>query len=346
MSEVVVGRAAASRYVGALFGSAPEGVLVEVRFRVASGMRQGFFTVGASRAVVDAVAALATRTDVFVGVLPRVRRRGRVEDVVERGWVVWVDCDTSASAAALRSFEPRPSMVVASGSGQHRHAYWFLEESVDLAWLERLNRRLALALGADAGVVTKPHTILRPPGSLNWKHRPPAPVRLLGLCEQRRVSAVELDRQLPLERERIERAARAPGQGLLSARVVDSLAMVPPRVYFERLTGARVGRSGNVCCPFHEDRSPSLHVYDDPSRGWYCFGCGRGGSIYDLASLVWLSGQSSGVNLRGRRFVEVRDRLASIFLAGPQAAGSSGQVIDGSRARLQPLGEARPSAER
>jgi hypothetical protein len=30
---------------------------------------------------------------------------------------------------------------------------------------------------------------------------------------------------------------------------------------------------------------PSLHVYDTPARGWYCFGrCRRGGTIYDLAA--------------------------------------------------------------
>lgn len=306
MSDLVVGREAASRYVAALFGSAPEGVLVEVRFRVASGMRQAFFTAGGSRAVVDAVAALATRTDVFVGVLPRVRRRGRLEDVVERGGVVWADCDTIASADALRSFEPRPSMVVASGSGQHRHAYWFLRESVDLSWLEQLNRRLALALGADAGVVTKPHTILRPPGSLNWKHRPAARVRLLGVRGHHRISAVELEGQLPHEQERIERDARALGDALPSPRVVDSLEMVPPRVYFERLTGLRVGRSGKVCCPFHEDRTPSLHVYDDPGRGWYCFGCGRGGSIYDLAALVLKR------ETRGRDFIRLRRELEAL----------------------------------
>jgi hypothetical protein len=37
----------------------------------------------------------------------------------------------------------------------------------------------------------------------------------------------------------------------------------------------------------HEDRTPSLHVYGDPERGWFCFGCGRGGSIYDFAALLF-----------------------------------------------------------
>ena len=305
MTELVIGRQAATRYVEGLFGSAPVGGLVEVRVRVASGMRQRFFPADASSTVVDAVLAFAERTDAFVGVLPRVRRRGRLQDVVERGGVVWADCDTPESAAALRSFEPGPSMVVASGSGQHRHAYWLLREPVDLGSIEQLNRRLALALGADAGVVTKPHTILRPAGSLNWKHRPPAPVRLLGLREHTRVTAEELDRQLPCERSSINRDARVARQQL-TATAVDALQSVPPPVYFERLTGIRVGRSGKVRCPFHEDRTPSLHVYDDPGRGWYCFGCGRGGSIYDLASLLWQR------PARGRDFIQLRRELEAL----------------------------------
>ncbi len=55
-------------------------------------------------------------------------------------------------------------VAACSGSGPHQDAYWFLREPVDLASLENLNRRLAVALGADAGVVAKPHTTLRPAG--------------------------------------------------------------------------------------------------------------------------------------------------------------------------------------
>ncbi len=347
MSESVVGREATSRFVSVLFGSTRERSLFEVRFRSERGMGQRFFSVERPRAVVEAVLSLAVRTDVFVGVLPRVRPRGRLQDVVERSDVIWADCDTPESAAALASFRPRPSIVVASGSGQHRHAYWLLRESVDLASLENLNRRLAAALGADAGVVTRPHTILRPSGSANWKHSPPAPVRLLGVREGHRVGVNELDRKLPPDRSGVDSAApagraRAPWRGARG----DPLQSVPPPVYFERLTGQRVGRSGKVRCPFHDpDDTPSLHCYGDGS--WFCFGaCRTGGSSYDFAARLRLSGRPSGAQLRGRRFIQVRDRLAGIFLAGSTAAGSSGRVIDGSRARLEPLGEARPSAER
>jgi CHC2 zinc finger len=302
-------REAAGEYMRALFGSAPEGSLVEVRFRVPSGMAQRFMPASRERDVVDAVLSLVARTEVFVGVLPRARPGGRVADVVTRSSVLWADCDTSASVAALASFEPTPSMVVASGSDQHLHAYWFLREPVDLDRLEDLNRRLAAALGADGGVVTKPHTILRPAGSLNRKHSPPALVRLIGLQDGPRPGADEID--LPLPRERTEPAStshaglsRAPSPIASS----DPLLLVPPPLYFERLTGLRVGQSGKLRCLFHDDRSPSLHVYREPGRGWYCFGCGRGGSIYDLAALL------SGRETRGQNFSALRRELEELLL--------------------------------
>jgi hypothetical protein len=53
-----------------------------------------------------------------------------------------------------------------------------------------------------------------------------------------------------------------------------------------------------------------------PERGWYCFGCRRGGSIYDLAAVPYFSGQSGEVLLRGERFIEVRERLMAMFFPG------------------------------
>ena len=235
-------RRAAGEYVRALFGPAPEGSLVEVRFRVPSGMAQRFMPASRERDVVDAVLSLASRTEVFVGVLPRARPGGRLADVVRRSSVLWADCDTSASVAALAGFEPGPSMVVASGSRQHLHAYWFLQEPVELDRLEHLNRRLAAALGADGGVVTRPHTILRPAGSLNRKHSPPAPVRLMSLQEGHRVDADEIDGRLPRARTEPKTTSHA-GLSHASSPIAssDPLRLVPPPVYFERLTGLRVG---------------------------------------------------------------------------------------------------------
>ena len=90
----------------------------------------------------------------------------------------------------------------------------------------------------------------------------------------------------------------------------DRLLLVAPPVYFKRLTGLRVGPSGKLHCLFHDDRSPSLHVYREPARGWYCFGCGRGGSVYDLAALLL------GRKTRGRDFCELRRELEALLLTG------------------------------
>lgn len=46
-----------------------------------------------------------------------------------------------------------------------------------------------------------------------------------------------------------------------------------------------VDRQGNALCPFHGDTNKSLKVYKDPSRGWHCFGCHKGGSVIDMCML-------------------------------------------------------------
>lgn len=125
-------------------------------------------------------------------------------------------------------------------------------------------------------------------------------MRLLVADERRRVEIGELEHDLPPEPEspsairRLRTSGEAP---------IDALRSVPPALYVERLTGQRVGRSRKVRCPFHDDQTPSLHVYEDADRGWYCFGCARGGSIYDLAALLWQR------ETRGEDFVALRRDL-------------------------------------
>jgi hypothetical protein len=73
----------------------------------------------------------------------------------------------------------------------------------------------------------------------------------------------------------------------------------------------------------HDDRTASLHVYPEPERGWFCFGCRRGGSIYDLAAGIWLpwagSPREADRPLRGREFLELRQRLSRLLAAEPAA---------------------------
>jgi hypothetical protein len=104
---------------------------------------------------------------------------------------------------------------------------------------------------------------------------------------------------------------------LLSQRVrraasEDALLAISPRVYVERLLGTPVRRDGKVRCPFHDpDRTPSLHAYEDPQRGWYCFSCGRGGSIYDFAAPLL------GRGTRGDEFIDLRRELMAMMLGRP-----------------------------
>jgi hypothetical protein len=63
----------------------------------------------------------------------------------------------------------------------------------------------------------------------------------------------------------------------------------------------------------HDDWTASLQLYEDGT--WYCYGaCKAGGSIFDFASRLWLTGQSRDEKLRGREFLLVRHRLAEMFM--------------------------------
>lgn len=48
--------------------------------------------------------------------------------------------------------------------------------------------------------------------------------------------------------------------------------------------GLTVGRNGIVCCPFHEDRHPSMKLNEDY---FFCFGCGETGDVIDLAAKLF-----------------------------------------------------------
>lgn len=45
--------------------------------------------------------------------------------------------------------------------------------------------------------------------------------------------------------------------------------------------GLRVNRSSMACCPFHDDRTPSMKLNEDY---YYCFGCGATGDVVDLTA--------------------------------------------------------------
>ena len=133
---------------------------------------------------------LGRRTDVYVGCAPRTRRHGG-RDAVARAFVLWADCDGDDAVDALERFEPQPSVVIASGSGRNCHAYWPLTEPLAAGEIERGNRRLAHALGADPASADAAR-ILRVPATYSHKHEPPVPVEALRLDVDRRMPAADV----------------------------------------------------------------------------------------------------------------------------------------------------------
>ena len=50
------------------------------------------------------------------------------------------------------------------------------------------------------------------------------------------------------------------------------------------LYGIEIGRNGMACCPFHDDKNPSLKLNEDY---FYCFGCGATGDVIDFTARLY-----------------------------------------------------------
>lgn len=75
-------------------------------------------------------------------------------------------------------------------------------------------------------------------------------------------------------------------------------------------------RDGYIVCPFHAEKTPSLKLHKD---GWYCYGCGAGGSVITFAMLhdrltfrdaVKYLDAEFGLNLINDRPVSLHDDLS------------------------------------
>lgn len=75
--------------------------------------------------------------------------------------------------------------------------------------------------------------------------------------------------------------------------------------------GLRIPPSGMICCPFHEDRHPSLKLNGDY---FFCFGCGAAGDVIDFTA-----------RLLGLSCYEAAQKLASDF----GISAEPGQVTTG-----------------
>lgn len=293
------------RYLDVLFSQARPLTLIEVRWRTRTGMGQRFVPVTDRPTAATLIGELAVGTDVYVGVLPRWRPRGGRSAVVGDCRTVWVDLDIDVAARALEPVDPAPSLVLASGSPGHLHVYWSLSRAEPAAVIERANRRLTWALGGDLAS-TDAARILRPPATVNHA-RGGAVVRLIGdasIGEACRLADLVGGLADPPDR-RAHATGLHPGRSRRAGG--DWLLALSPEQYVTALTGQRMNRDRKVRCPLHNDRTPSLHVYEDPDAGWYCFGCRRGGTAYDLAAGLW------GIQPRGDGMRVLRSGLQRLL---------------------------------
>jgi RepB DNA-primase from phage plasmid/CHC2 zinc finger len=246
---------------------------------------------------------------------------------VSRSHLVFVELDAPASERLLERSPAPPSMLVASGTPGHVHAYWLLCAPVSAQAAQDANRLLALRVGGDLASVDAAR-ILRPPQTFNHKHRPPIEVRLELLEPQRAYQLEELtagledqaakrssDKMRPVLASGRARIGRRAGVGDL---VHEQLREIPTSAYIARLTGRQPNREGKIPCPFHDDRTPSLQCYGDGT--WCCFGCRRGGTVFDFAGALW------GLDTKGREFLQLRARLAH-ELVGAQASAPPGPQV-------------------
>ena len=53
-----------------------------------------------------------------------------------------------------------------------------------------------------------------------------------------------------------------------------------------QMYGLQVDRGGFTRCPFHNEKTGSMKVYNG-SKGWHCFGCHKGGDVIDFTEMFF-----------------------------------------------------------
>lgn len=289
----------------------------DLRYSPPAGlMRRRYVSVLRLQQVASRITALAPDADVYLGAALRDRARGD-KAAIHGSQLLYIECDDPAARERLADFACPPSMIVASGSPGHLHFYWRLRERATAARIESANRRLALSLHGEPGCADIVR-MLRPPQSLNHKHTPPLPVRLLEHDAGARYALAELLATLPHDPEPRHALPASSASRRARRNALDrALLAIPAGEYVRVLVNREPNRAGKVLCPFHEETEPSLQLYSDGT--FYCFGarCKKGGTIFDFAAAVW------GIGTRADDFLELRRRLAHTFGLAARTGGVS-----------------------
>jgi hypothetical protein len=275
-------------------------------------MDRTFFAEDATTGAARRIIRRAAKADIYVGVALRDRPTDGGKDAISGSRLLYIECDDPSARQSLAQFAHPPTMEVASGSPDHLHLYWRLARRATNAQVESANRRLALALGGELGCIDIAR-LLRPPDTLNYKHDPPRPVKLLAYRPTARYTLAELTSRLPDDPLPAATGPARPRPRSSDRTPLDhALLAIPAAEYVRVLANATPNRAGKILCPFHADTSPSLQLYPDGT--FYCYGrhskqraCRKGGTIFDFAAATW------GLATRDNDFLELRRRLASTF---------------------------------
>ena len=273
-------------------------------------------------------------------------RRRRTSNATAAGiYGLWLDLDVKpggapnlGAAEALAWEIAEPTLVVATGGGLHVwHLFgrpWLFADDDDrdaatalaVRWQEAHRRAAGWNIDPTADLAR----VLRIPGTVNTKYGktarllddsivrarlhngvphcaigPRHPVNDLAAAVEH-IAAVAPKATAPYTERSDGGAVRNPETGAVLYN--DPLLKIPATTYVPLLTRQEPGRDRKIRCPFHDDAEPSLHVYDGPGRGWFCFGCRRGGSIFDFGAALY------GLEPRGSDFHNIRRRLAADLL--------------------------------
>ncbi len=238
----------ATQMLGALVAGLESGYVELPIHREHGPSRSEFFPVADFANAAQRAVELGRACDLYYSVIPRAHEGGRGAADVGPATTVWADLDSPEAMIEVLSFVA-PSIMVATGTEGHHHAYWLLDAPHDAEAVVALNRDLALHLGADVRA-TDAARVLRLPGTLNHKTHPPAAVRLVAL-EAQRYSFAELRAAVPPPKP--ERRQTRATETRSSEKAL--------RQVLDRLDGVRPTTNGwTALCPAHDDHNPSLSV--------------------------------------------------------------------------------------
>lgn len=204
---------------------------------------------GISEAVANTQASSAMRQDAYLACAEFASSQNRTSENAAGAWAFWVDIDcgpdkpysdTDDANAALKKFStygglPEPTHLVQSGSGVH--AYWVLDTFLERGKWQTYATKLkglmkTLGLHADPSRTADIASVLRVPGTLNYKYDPPCPVTLLSATEEY-IPLAEmldaLDAAVVEEKVEVKTLAPAPKPGpVVPLPLADASLIEPP----------------------------------------------------------------------------------------------------------------------